>query len=58
MQRGLLRAASYGKCFIDDAATLDAADKFVDTARIVRVLNALREPEVRVCVCRCACERV
>jgi hypothetical protein len=41
-QRRLLRAASYGALFAKGAR----ADQFVDTARKIRILNAVRSPEV------------
>eukprot|EP01062_Namystynia_karyoxenos_P059226 TRINITY_DN50672_c0_g1_i1.p1 TRINITY_DN50672_c0_g1~~TRINITY_DN50672_c0_g1_i1.p1 ORF type:complete len:991 (+),score=313.60 TRINITY_DN50672_c0_g1_i1:301-2973(+) len=42
LQTRLLRAAAYGKCFCKNYD----ADKFVAMSRNVRVLNAVRDPEV------------
>ncbi|KAG7231903.1 hypothetical protein INR49_010108 [Caranx melampygus] len=41
-QKSLLRAASFGKCFLTDFS----ADSFVTTCRELRVLNAVRESAV------------
>uniref|UniRef100_A0A672YPR7 Vacuolar protein sorting-associated protein 16 homolog n=1 Tax=Sphaeramia orbicularis TaxID=375764 RepID=A0A672YPR7_9TELE len=41
-QKALLRAASFGKCFLTDFSP----DSFVSTCRELRVLNAVREPSV------------
>ncbi|KAJ1660490.1 Vacuolar protein sorting-associated protein 16 [Dispira simplex] len=41
-QRLLLKAASFGKSFLE----LYSGNKLVDICRVLRVLNALREPEV------------
>lgn len=41
-QARLLRAASYGKCFLDDFIS----DSFVETAKTLRVLNAVRSVDV------------
>jgi hypothetical protein len=40
IQKQLLRAASFGKCFLDTYP----AEKFVDMCKTLRVLNAIREP--------------
>ncbi|KAJ3335380.1 hypothetical protein HDU93_005657, partial [Gonapodya sp. JEL0774] len=47
-QKALLKAASFGKCFLDGdgQGTGYNAEKFVDTCRAVRVLNAVRDPNV------------
>lgn len=42
VQKQLMRAASFGKCFLQ----YYPADKFVDKCRIIRVLNAIRDPMV------------
>lgn len=42
LQKQLMRAASFGKCFLQNYS----ADKFVEKCRIIRVLNAIRDPEV------------
>ena len=44
LQRRLLRAAAYGKCYAPDEA--EVARRFVATCKRVRVLNAVRRPEV------------
>lgn len=44
LQRRLLRAASYGKSFID----LYNPSDFVNTSRVLRVLNALRYYEIGI----------
>ncbi|XP_008323608.1 vacuolar protein sorting-associated protein 16 homolog [Cynoglossus semilaevis] len=41
-QKALLRAASFGKCFLTD----QSPDQFVETCRELRVLNAVREASV------------
>jgi hypothetical protein len=41
-QSRLLRAASYGKCFLDEFSS----DSFVETAKTLRVLNAVRSIDV------------
>ncbi|KXS16595.1 hypothetical protein M427DRAFT_110909 [Gonapodya prolifera JEL478] len=45
-QKALLKAASFGKCFLDGdgQGTGYNAEKFVDTCRAVRVLNGVRDP--------------
>ena len=42
VQKQLMRAASFGKCFLQHYP----ADKFVQKCRIIRVLNAIRDPKV------------
>ena len=42
VQKQLMRAASFGKCFLQHYP----ADKFVEKCRIIRVLNAIRDPSV------------
>jgi WD40 repeat protein len=42
IQKQLMRAASFGKCFLQHYP----ADKFVEKCRIIRVLNAIRDPLV------------
>lgn len=44
LQKQLMRAASFGKCFLDSYP----AEKFVNMCRILRVLNAIREPGVGI----------
>ncbi|KAM9327919.1 vacuolar protein sorting-associated protein 16 homolog [Pholidichthys leucotaenia] len=41
-QKSLMRAASFGKCFLTDFSP----DHFVNTCRELRVLNAVRDPAV------------
>ncbi|KAI8328235.1 Vps16, C-terminal region-domain-containing protein [Chlamydoabsidia padenii] len=43
-QRSLLKAASYGKCFLDQYN----ADRFVDMAQSLRVLNAVRHNKIGI----------
>ena len=43
-QRALLKAASFGKCFVSNYD----AGKFVNTARTIRVLNAVRHYEIGI----------
>ncbi|KAI9106064.1 Vps16, N-terminal region-domain-containing protein [Phlyctochytrium arcticum] len=43
-QRALLRAASFGKCFLDSYNS----DRFVKVCEIIRVLNAVRHYEVGI----------
>eukprot|EP00126_Sphaerothecum_destruens_P002678 Sdes_comp16105_c0_seq2m5325 len=43
-QKSLLRAASFGKCFIE----FYNPDRFVSVCRYLRVLNAVRDPEIGV----------
>ncbi|OQS02820.1 vacuolar protein sorting-associated protein [Thraustotheca clavata] len=51
-QSALLRAASYGKCFLDNSTNPESkssnydSELFVDMCRKLRVLNALRKPNV------------
>lgn len=47
-QARYLRAASYGKCFFDEKQSLRFADRFVDAARKLRVMNSLRAPDVGI----------
>eukprot|EP00005_Dracoamoeba_jomungandri_P004307 CAMPEP_0174258998 /NCGR_PEP_ID=MMETSP0439-20130205/7888_1 /TAXON_ID=0 /ORGANISM="Stereomyxa ramosa, Strain Chinc5" /LENGTH=793 /DNA_ID=CAMNT_0015342709 /DNA_START=252 /DNA_END=2633 /DNA_ORIENTATION=+ len=44
MQRKLLKAASFGKCFLDSGY----ADNFVKICKILRVLNAVRNPKIGI----------
>lgn len=44
-QGDFLRAASQGKCFLGRSESARAANAFVETARKLRVLNALRHEE-------------
>ena len=43
-QKQLMRAASFGKCFLNSYPV----DKFVQTCRMIRVLNAIRDPKVGI----------
>ncbi|KAJ3186648.1 hypothetical protein HDU85_007468 [Gaertneriomyces sp. JEL0708] len=43
-QRSLLRAASFGKCFLDSYP----ADRFIDMCKTLRVLNAVRHFEIGI----------
>ncbi|XP_044284736.1 vacuolar protein sorting-associated protein 16 homolog isoform X1 [Varanus komodoensis] len=44
IQKALLRAASFGKCFIDKFSP----EGFVDTCRKLRVLNAIRDYQIAI----------
>ncbi|KAL2918872.1 Vacuolar protein sorting-associated protein 16 [Polyrhizophydium stewartii] len=44
LQKALLRAASFGKAFLESFS----AERFVDMCRSVRVLNAVRDPEIGI----------
>jgi hypothetical protein len=44
LQKTLLRAATFGKCFLDRYNS----EKFVSMCRILRVLNAIRRPEIGI----------
>jgi hypothetical protein len=43
-QRALLKAASFGKCFVENFDS----NKFVTTAKTIRVLNAVRHYEIGI----------
>ena len=43
-QRALLRAASFGKCFLENYN----ASNFVDMAQSIRVLNAIRHHDIGI----------
>lgn len=42
MQKNLIRAAYFGKAFIVG----HDPDKYIETCRVLRVLNALRDPNI------------
>lgn len=44
IQKMLIRAAQFGKCFISGISS----DKYVRMCRILRVLNAIRDPKVGI----------
>ncbi|KAG0042078.1 hypothetical protein BGZ83_000922, partial [Gryganskiella cystojenkinii] len=44
LQRSLLKAASFGKCFLD----IHNADSFVEMCKVLRVLNAVRYYEIGI----------
>lgn len=43
-QKSLIRAAYFGKAFIPG----HNPDKYIETCRILRVLNALRDPKIGI----------
>ena len=44
LQRALLRAASFGKSFLESYS----ADRFVDMCRSIRILNAVRDKQIGI----------
>ncbi|CAH0559319.1 unnamed protein product [Brassicogethes aeneus] len=46
VQKMLIRAAQFGKCFISDAGY--SSDKYVNMCRLLRVLNAVRDPKIGI----------
>lgn len=44
VQKMLIRAAQFGKCFVADMAP----HKYVRMCRLLRVLNAIRDPKVGI----------
>uniref|UniRef100_A0ACB8E994 Vacuolar protein sorting-associated protein 16 n=1 Tax=Sphaerodactylus townsendi TaxID=933632 RepID=A0ACB8E994_9SAUR len=52
-QKALLRAASFGKCFVDTFTP----ESFVETCRDLRVLNAIRDYEIGIPLSYAHCDR-
>ncbi|XP_019868219.1 vacuolar protein sorting-associated protein 16 homolog [Aethina tumida] len=46
VQKMLIRAAQFGKCFISDNSY--SSDKYVNMCRLLRVLNAVRDPKIGI----------